>query len=79
MCKEWKHIPCFAHSIQLVIKTTLKKFPLYEIINKKCRKIVGFFAKLFSRQKFVEMQLSVCSNKTPLQLVQEVDTRWNST
>lgn len=79
MCKEQKHIPYFAHSIQLVIKSSLKKFPLYEIIKTKCRKIVGFFAKsTTSRQKCIEIQLSVSPNETPLQLVQEVDTRWNS-
>ena len=77
---NWTRIPCFAHCLQLAIKTGLKKYKQYEEIRKKCRAIVAFFARsTFARETFVQVQKSNDPDKMPLQLVQEVDTRWNST
>lgn len=82
LCKDWSRIPCFAHSLQLVVKMALKKFSLYAILRQQCKDIVNFFAKSTSaRERFKEVQRGLMKNsdETVLQLIQEVDTRWNAT
>ncbi|XP_076284838.1 E3 SUMO-protein ligase ZBED1-like [Lasioglossum baleicum] len=78
--KKWSRMPCFAHCLQLAIKCTLQKLPQYNDIRKKCRAIATYFSRSSTaRQKFMETQKLLEPHQTPLQLIQEVDVRWNST
>ncbi|XP_043262245.1 E3 SUMO-protein ligase ZBED1-like [Colletes gigas] len=78
--EKWTRIPCFGHCLQLVIKSAMKNYKEYEELRKRCRSIVTFFAKsTTAREKFMNVQKTLDDKQTPLKLIQEVDTRWNST
>lgn len=52
----WSRIPCFAHTLQLVITDSLYSpknahSKDFEILIKKCKKIVTHFAKSCNAQK----------------------------
>ncbi|XP_046405072.1 E3 SUMO-protein ligase ZBED1-like [Ischnura elegans] len=72
---HWRHIPCFAHTINLIVKAGVQEISALQI---KVKQIVEFFkrrpdatAKLRALQKQ--------SGVSELKLKQEVPTRWNST
>ena len=74
LCK-WRHIPCYAHTLNLIVQTSIK---VIKSEIEKVKSIVQYFkhsahalAKLHSVQK--QMQLP------ELKLKQDVGTRWNST
>lgn len=77
----WKHLGCFAHSLNLVVKNGLKANQNILCLVENVRKIVSHFkrstnatAKLLTYQK----QNNDPKN-APKKLVQDVPTRWNST
>lgn len=77
--ENWERIPCFAHTLQLAIKDALKDTVGFGNIRKKCRSLVGFFSRSSTAHaKLDEMQVSINPNATPLKLIQDVETRWNS-
>lgn len=62
MCQMWTWIPCFAHTLQMTIKATLKSISLYADTSKKWR-IMGSFVKSTSaRKKFKQIQISMSPN-----------------
>ncbi|CAH1114870.1 unnamed protein product [Psylliodes chrysocephalus] len=70
------HVPCVAHTLNLIVSDSLKSETL-EIIFKKCRNLVGHFKhsslasdKLKSVQEQMRLPL--------LKVKQDVPTRWNS-
>jgi hypothetical protein len=74
LCK-WHHIPCYSHTLNLIVQTSIK---VIKIETEKVKSVVQYFkhsayavAKLYSVQK--QMQLP------ELKLKQDVGTRWNST
>ncbi|KAH8344489.1 hypothetical protein KR084_006217, partial [Drosophila pseudotakahashii] len=68
------NLPCFAHTLNLVMQDVLKHYSLKDIII-KCKKLVGFFkSSSIAYAKFRSAQL----RNPPLSLIQEVATRWNS-
>ena len=74
----WKHVPCFAHTLNLIVKGALKADPAIVSIQKRCRDIVTFFhrsAKASDKLNEVHKQLKLPDHK----LIQDVETRWNST
>ncbi|KOX70241.1 hypothetical protein WN51_05519 [Melipona quadrifasciata] len=78
--ENWRHIPCYAHCLQLAVKVAIKACPEFYNLRKKCREIVGFFTRLTSsKEKFIQIHRTINPEKQPLQLIQDVDTRWNST
>ena len=73
----WKHLPCFAHTLNLVVQDSIKADTVLAGIQKKCRDIVSYFHrsskatdKLFSIQTHLKVD--------NLKLIQDVETRWNS-
>nr|XP_055036967.1 zinc finger BED domain-containing protein 4-like [Misgurnus anguillicaudatus] len=73
-----RHVPCFAHNLNLIVKKALDQTPLINDIRQKARKIVGLFrSSCKAKDKLVEMQTLM--GRPSLKLLQEVDTRWNST
>ncbi|XP_065152040.1 zinc finger BED domain-containing protein 4-like [Paramisgurnus dabryanus] len=73
-----RHVPCFAHTLNLIVKKALDQTPVINEIRQKARKIVGLFrSSCKAKDKLVEMQGLM--GRPTLKLIQEVDTRWNST
>ncbi|XP_035799093.1 E3 SUMO-protein ligase ZBED1-like [Amphiprion ocellaris] len=69
----WKHIPCFAHTLNLIVKADTS----LESILEKCGAVVRFFhhsTKATDKLKEVQSQLQLPQHR----LMQAVDTRWNS-
>jgi hypothetical protein len=71
-----RHMPCWAHILNLVSNDCLKIESLAEII-KKCKTLVGFF-KSSSNACDKLKKAQVDGGKNPLKLMQSVPTRWNS-
>lgn len=74
----WKHIPCFARTLNLIVQAGISADTLLAPLKKKCKDIVSFFhhsAKATDKLREVQKQLGIPEGK----LIQEVDTRWNST
>ncbi|XP_050532949.1 zinc finger BED domain-containing protein 4-like [Daktulosphaira vitifoliae] len=75
MC-GWRHVGCYAHSLNLVVQTALKSI---SEIRDKVRGIVGHFKRsLQAAEKLINMQIQL-GLIPPLMLIQDVVTRWNST
>lgn len=78
-----RHMPCFAHTMNLAVQENFKKTNIQPVI-KKCKEIVTFFkSSNLATTKFKEEQRVLWrgtddENKTPYKLLQEVATRWNS-
>lgn len=69
-----KSLPCFAHTVNLVVQDTTSISPLKDIIA-KCKEIVRFMK---SSNVATEIFKQEQNTDTPLKLMQEVTTRWNS-
>lgn len=73
-----RSMPCFAHTLNLVVEDSLK-VPELIILIEKCKKIVKYFRK--SNIATITLQREQKERNpdvAPLQLIQEVPTRWNS-
>ncbi|XP_028414611.1 zinc finger BED domain-containing protein 4-like [Dendronephthya gigantea] len=74
----WIHVPCFAHTLNLIVSEAIKSDERVNDLKKRCKQIVTFFhqsVKATEKLKEVQFQLKLPEHK----LIQEVDTRWNST
>ncbi|XP_039616000.1 E3 SUMO-protein ligase ZBED1-like [Polypterus senegalus] len=73
-----RHVPCFAHTLNLVVKKAIDQTPKLQVIRQKARKIVSLFrSSCNAKEKLSEMQQLM--GRPVQKVVQEVDTRWNST
>lgn len=73
----WKHLGCVAHTINLIVKDSLKNENIQDIIA-KIREVVKHFRKSnIANDKLIKYQENL--GKNPLKLILEVPTRWNST
>ncbi|XP_067639740.1 E3 SUMO-protein ligase ZBED1-like [Eurosta solidaginis] len=74
---NWKHFGCMAHTMNLIVKDGLRVTEVAEIID-KIKGIVTYFKKSSSaNEAFLSYQRN--SGRDPLKLIQQVETRWNST
>lgn len=72
---NWRHIPCYAHCINLIVKSGIK--PIEPIVE-KVKALVQFFKKsshALSKLHATQKQMGL----PELKLKQDVPTRWNST
>lgn len=71
---KWNHIPCFAHTLNLIVQESLHED---ETLNEISRSIVSYF---HHSSKATDMLVSIHArlNLDCLKLIQEVQTRWNS-
>lgn len=74
---KYKHFGCYAHTLNLIAKDALElALPVVE----KVKTIVAFFKRSTSAmEKFLEQQRRLNKDKEPKKLIQDVQTRWNST
>lgn len=71
----WPHLPCLAHTLNLVVQDALK---LIHPIQCKAKKIVEHFHRsTTAATKLTDMQSQM--NRNVLKLINDVVTRWNST
>ena len=73
----WKHIPCFSHTLKLVVKDSIKAETGLVSILEKCGAIVRFFhhsTKASHKLKERQSQMQLPEHR----LIQAVETRWNS-
>ncbi|XP_033173496.1 zinc finger BED domain-containing protein 1-like [Drosophila mauritiana] len=72
---NWPHIPCFAHSLNLIVQKGLREI---SVVQNKVKFIVEFFNRsTFGLKKVKSTQTQL--NLPDLKLIQDVSTRWNST
>ena len=73
----WRHLPCFAHSLNLVVQGTISDDPELNKVQQKCQDTMAHFHRsVKSAEKLREVlrQLSLPEHK----MIIEVSTRWNS-
>lgn len=73
---SWKHFPCFAHTVNLIVNDGLDSQS--ELLS-KIKSIVGYFKRSTTSSEILTKTQSNAGIKTPLKLLQSVETRWNST
>ena len=74
----WQHVPCFTHTLNLVVLAAIKADRSVHDLQKKRKQIVCFFhhcSKSSEKVKEIQGQLGIPQHK----LIREVETRWNST
>ena len=73
-----RHVVCFAHALNLLLKKSLHATPGLADIRSRSRKVVTYFkTSTTAKEKLREVQEQM---QSPVhKLIQEVDTRWNST
>ena len=72
----WRHLPCFAHSLNLVVQNSIKSDD--ELCAVQSKSVVSHFhesVKSMEKLAEIQRQLSLPEHK----LMQDVSTRWNST
>ena len=73
----WKHIPCFAHTLNLIVQAALSSDPVMADLKTKCKSTVTFFHQSTkASDKLMEVQQQIGNSE--VKLVQEVEARWNS-
>ncbi|XP_037637100.1 zinc finger BED domain-containing protein 4-like [Sebastes umbrosus] len=73
-----RHTICIAHTLNLIVKKALELTPVLSDIRAKARKLVGYFrSSTTAKEKLAQVQQDM--GRPKLKLLQEVDTRWNST
>lgn len=71
---QWKHIPCFSHTLNLVVKDSIKAETGLVSILERCGAIVRFFhhsTKASDKLKEIQSQLQLPEHR----LIQAVETR----
>ncbi|KAL7728745.1 hypothetical protein ACLKA6_004113 [Drosophila palustris] len=72
---NWRHVPCFAHSLNLIVQKALDEI---SGVRTKAKAIVEFFNRSTSAQKKLK-DMQALLKLPELKLTQDVPTRWNST
>ena len=73
---QWKLMPCFSHTLQLVVEVVLK-LPEISHALAKFRHFVAHFNHFAKSTDLLKQKWVNIHHKT-LALVQDVSTRWNS-
>ena len=55
--RGWRHLPCFAHTLNLIVQKSTKQDPVLSELRQKGRNIVKYFKRSFKAQdKLTEFQ-----------------------
>ena len=73
-----KHSGCFAHTLQLCIEDGLKISSLSKALGASRRLVAHFNRSVLSTQALRQKQCSDSGDSNALKLIQDVQTRWNS-
>ncbi|XP_039310198.1 E3 SUMO-protein ligase ZBED1 [Solenopsis invicta] len=74
-----RNLPCYAHTLNLVIKDAIKENKDFDAIVKKCSDIVTFFKRSNKAMKVLNNEQVTLGRKVPLKVLKDVETGWNST
>ncbi|KAM9307434.1 E3 SUMO-protein ligase ZBED1-like [Pholidichthys leucotaenia] len=73
-----RHVVCIAHALNLVVKKSLDQTPGLEDLRTRAWKVVTYFrSSTTAKEKLRNVQQQI--NRAATKLIQEEDTRWNST
>jgi hypothetical protein len=72
------HIPCAAHTIQLIVKKTMKLKGVYEVTDALTALLLAFKNSKKLRVTLARQQELLRSGRPPLKIVKANNTRWNS-
>ncbi|XP_076134518.1 E3 SUMO-protein ligase ZBED1-like [Alosa pseudoharengus] len=73
-----RHLPCFAHTLNLIVKKAVEEHEALTEIRTRARRVVTYFrSSSKANDKLILAQERM--GRQTLKLVQEVETRWNST
>lgn len=75
-CLEYTRVPCFSHTLQLAVEDALKIPEIAKMIS-RCKRLVAHFNHS-SKSYYVLRQKQIDLHYKQLHLVQDVQTRWNS-
>lgn len=76
-CLQIKHVPCFAHTLNLIVQSAIKNSEEVRQVREKVKAIVTFFHhSVKASDKLAEIQEEKGLQKK--KLITDVDTRWNS-
>ncbi|CAG8822373.1 34779_t:CDS:2, partial [Gigaspora margarita] len=71
------NVKCAGHTLQLSVNLGLKQV---DGLISKCKTLVSILSKEKKRNNFIEAQLQITPGfKKPLDVIKDMDTRWNST
>ncbi|XP_050066594.1 E3 SUMO-protein ligase ZBED1-like, partial [Aphis gossypii] len=73
---NWRHIGCFAHSLNLVVQHALKQI---QEVRDKIKGIVGHFKRSSQAAARLQLRQEQLQFNPTLTVIQDVVTRWNST
>lgn len=73
---NWRHIGCFAHSLNLAVQHALKEV---QDIRDKVKGIVGHFKRSSQAAAKLKLRQEQLEYSSTLNVIQDVVTRWNST
>ncbi|KAG8180996.1 hypothetical protein JTE90_024744 [Oedothorax gibbosus] len=74
---RFRHIPCFAHCLNLIVKSSIAAREIQAVVG-KVKRVVKFFKKssaAVTKLRDFQKQMNLPEHK----LMQDVETRWNST
>lgn len=73
-----RHYPCFAHTLNLVVQDSIKNTEEIKLVKEKVKRVVAYFLhSVTAANKLRHLQEQ--NNQPVKKLIQEVETRWNST
>ncbi|KAK3883452.1 hypothetical protein Pcinc_012228 [Petrolisthes cinctipes] len=76
-CLQVKHVPCFAHTLNLVVQSAMKNSEEVRHVREKVKAIVTFFHhSVKASDKLADVKEEKGFHKK--KLITDVDTRWNS-
>ena len=74
---KFKRLPCFAHTLSLVVQKGIQKL---KTLRQKVKAIIKHFHRsTVAAEKFASLQSQINPDKAALKLKNDVLTRWNST
>ena len=74
---KWNHLPCFAHTLNLLVTNSLQEMSEISAILQHCKNTVSYFhrsCKATDKLTAIQSHLNIDNHK----LIQEVETHWNS-
>lgn len=73
-----RHLPCFAHTLNLIVRAAIEETPDMPQLQAKVKRIAEYFHRSVNASDRLR-QVQSQQNVSELKLINDVETRWNST